>query len=156
MAGQLFIWPLRAPDPENRRKNQMLFARIVLAVQAVALMGLGLAYFIRPQEMANLSGMLLMTPAAITDVRAYYGGLQIGLGFFLLMAINRVDLARAALTLLVSVYAALALARVGGLWLDGASQQSFNLAALLIEVVSLGLAFWALRGLRRTVRHSTS
>ncbi|MET1078638.1 MAG: DUF4345 domain-containing protein [Pseudomonas sp.] len=127
----------------------MLFARIFLAVQALALVGLGLAYFIQPEEMANLSGMLLMAPAAITDVRAYYGGLQIGLGVFLLLAISRADLTRAALTLLVLVYAGLALGRIGGLWLDGTTQQSFNLYALLIELVSAGLAFWALRGVSR-------
>ena len=127
----------------------MLFARILLALQALALVGLGLAYFIRPHEMTNLSGMLLMAPAAITDVRAYYGGLQIGLGVFLLLAMSRLELARAALMLLVMIYAALALSRVGGLWLDGGTEQTFNLTALLIEAVSLVLAFLALRGVSR-------
>jgi uncharacterized membrane protein len=125
----------------------MLFARILLAVQAIAFAGLGLAYFTRPEEMANLSGMLLMAPAAITDVRAWYGGLQIGLAAYLLLAMSRVDLARAALTLMVLLFSALALARVGGLWLDGGLQQTFNLAALLIEVVFAGLSFLALRRL---------
>ena len=57
----------------------MLLARVVLLIQLLALAGLGLAYFIQPHEMTNLSGMLLMSPAAATDVRAYYGGLQLGL-----------------------------------------------------------------------------
>lgn len=127
----------------------MLFARILLAVQAIAFLGLGLAYFTRPEQMANLSGMLLMAPAAITDVRAWYGGLQIGLAAYLLMAMSRVDLARAALTLMVLLFSALALARIGGLWLDGGLQQTFNLAALLIEVVFAGLSFLALRQLSR-------
>jgi hypothetical protein len=51
--------------------------------------------------------------------------------------------------LLVLLYSALALARIGGLWLDGGAQQTFNLYALLLEVVSAGLCFWALRGLQR-------
>ena len=127
----------------------MLFARILLAVQAIAFVGLGLAYFTRPEQMANLSGMLLMAPAAITDVRAWYGGLQIGLAAYLLMAMSRVDLARAALTLMVLLFSALALARIGGLWLDGGLQQTFNLAALLVEVVFAGLSFLALRQLSR-------
>ena len=127
----------------------MLFARILLAVQAIAFAGLGLAYFTRPEEMANLSGMLLMAPAAITDVRAWYGGLQIGLAAYLLLAMSRVDLARAALTLMVLLFSALALARIGGLWLDGGLQQTFNLSALLIEVVFAGLSFLALRRLSR-------
>ena len=59
----------------------MLSVRLFLIVQILILAGFGLAYFVRPQETANLSGMLLMAPAALTDVRAYYGGLQLGLAF---------------------------------------------------------------------------
>lgn len=127
----------------------MLFARIVLTIQIVALAGLGLAYFIRPEEMASFSGALLMGNAAVTEVRAYYGGLQLGLAAYLGMALTRLDLLRPALMLLVLLYAALALARVAGLWLDGGAQQTFNLTALLLEVLSAGLAWWALRGLQR-------
>ncbi|MHA6492424.1 DUF4345 domain-containing protein [Pseudomonas borbori] len=128
----------------------MLLARIILSIQLLAMAGLGLAYFIRPHEMANLSGMLLMAPAAATDMRAYYGGLQLGLAAFVGLAMARVDLTRAALILLVMLYSALALARIGGLVLDGGAQQTFNLYALVLEVVSAGLCFWALRGLSRT------
>lgn len=127
----------------------MLFARVILVLQIVLLAGLGLAYFIRPHEMSNLSGMLLLAPAAATDVRAYYGGLPLGLAAFLVLALVRAELTRAALTLLVLLYCALALARIGGLWLDGGALQTFNLYALLLEVVSAGLAFRALRGLDR-------
>ncbi len=125
----------------------MLFARIFLAVQALILAGFGLAYLVKPHELANLSGMLLMAPAAITDVRAYYGGLQVGLAAYLLLALARLDLLRPALSLLVLLYATLALARMAGLWLDGGAQQTFNLYAMLFEIVSAGLAFWCLRGL---------
>ncbi len=127
----------------------MLFARVILSLQILALAGLGLAYFILPHEMSNLSGMLLMAPAAATDVRAYYGGLQIGLATFLALSLSRLELIRSALILLVLLYSALALARIGGLWLDGGAQQTFNLYALLAELVSAGLAFWALHGLSR-------
>jgi hypothetical protein len=127
----------------------MLFARVVLVIQLLALAGLGLAYFVRPHEMANLSGMLLMSPAAATDMRAFYGGLQLGLAAFIGLSLTRLDFTRAALTLLVLLYSALALARIGGLWLDGGAQQTFNLYALLLEVVSVVLCFWALRGLQR-------
>ena len=129
----------------------MRMPQLFLLLQALALMALGLAYFIQPHEMTNLSGMLLMEPAAITDVRAYYGGLQMGLGMFLLLACRQPAPLRGALTLLVLLYCALALAlaRLGGLWLDGGLQQTFNLTALLLEVVSAGLCFFALRQLSR-------
>lgn len=126
----------------------MRVPQLFLLLQALALMALGLAYFIQPHEMTNLSGMLLMEPAAITDVRAYYGGLQMGLGMFLLLACRQPALLRGALTLLVLLYCALALARLGGLWLDGGLQQTFNLTALLFELVSAALAMLLLRRLR--------
>lgn len=127
----------------------MLFARIVLLIQIAALGVLGLAYFIRPEEMASFSGALLMGNAAVTEVRAYYGGLQLGLAAYLVMALLRLDLLRPALILLVLLYSVLASARLAGLWLDGGMQQTFNLYALLLEAVSAALAWWALRGLSR-------
>lgn len=123
----------------------MLGIRLLLAVQAVILAGFGLAYFVRPHELVNLSGMLLMAPAAVTDVRAYYGGLQLGLAVWLLLALLRQDLLRPALMLLVLLYATLFFARLGGLWLDGGAQQTFNLYAMLFEGVSAALALWLLR-----------
>lgn len=125
----------------------MLFTRILLGLQALILTGAGLAYFIRPELMASFSGMLLMDPSAVTDVRAYHGCLPLGIAAFLLLAQLRLQLARAALDLLVLVYIALALGRIGGLWLDGSLGQTFNLYSLLFEVVSAGLAFAALRKL---------
>lgn len=123
----------------------MLPVRLFLLVQILSLAGFGLAYFIYPQETANLSGMLLMAPAAVTDVRAYYGGLQLGLAVWLGLALLRGELLRPALMLLVLLYSALLLARLGGLWLDGGAQQTFNLYAMLFEGVSAGLSFWLLR-----------
>lgn len=127
----------------------MLFARLLVIVQLLVLAGLGLAYFIWPQEMANISGTLLMTPAAVTDVRAWYGGLQLGLAAFLGLALSSPALLRAALTLQVLLLSTLLLARIGGLWLDGGVQQTFNLTALLVEGLFAGLSFYALRGLSR-------
>ncbi|WP_044872237.1 DUF4345 domain-containing protein [Pseudomonas sp. LFM046] len=125
----------------------MLFTRILLGLQALILTVLGLAYFIRPEQMAGLSGTLLMDASAVTHARAWYGCLPLGLAAFLLLSQLRLQLARAALDLLVLLYMALALGRVSGLWLDGGLGQTFNLYALLFEVVSAGLAFAALRKL---------
>jgi hypothetical protein len=123
----------------------MLYARIYLVVQLLLLAGFGIAYFLRPQEMGAVSGMLLMESAAVTDVRAFYGALQLGLAVFLGLALSRHELTRQALTLLLVLYSSLALGRIAGLWLDGGAQQTFNLWAILFEVVSAGLAGWALR-----------
>lgn len=122
----------------------MLLARLLLIVQAIVLAALGLAYLLRPHEMANLSGLLPMEPAAVTDVRAWYGGLGLGLALYLLLALREGQL-RPALLLMLLVNAAPALVRLLGLVLDGGAQQTFNLFVLLLELVAAGLAWAALR-----------
>ncbi len=123
----------------------MPVARLFLVVQLLLLAGFGGAYFLWPQEMGAVSGMLLMEPSAVTDVRAQYGALPVGLAVFLALALWRSELTHPALVLLLVLYASLALGRIAGLWLDGGAQQTFNLWAILFEVVSAGLAGWALQ-----------
>ncbi|MBV7563490.1 DUF4345 domain-containing protein [Pseudomonas sp. sia0905] len=123
----------------------MPVARLFLVVQLLLLAGFGGAYFLWPQEMGAVSGMLLMESSAVTDVRAQYGALPVGLAVFLALALWRPELTRPALVLLLVLYASLALGRIAGLWLDGGAQQTFNLWAILFEVVSAGLAGWALQ-----------
>ena len=76
----------------------MLFARLVLLVQALVWGALGVLYWVRPYEMANLSGMLLMEDSAVSDARVFYGGHQFALALFLLFALRRASLVQPALT----------------------------------------------------------
>lgn len=125
----------------------MVFARVFLLLQALVLGGFGVAYFVYPQEMANLTGMLLMQTAAVVDVRAYYGALQVGLAVFLLSAAFRPAYWRPALSMLTLLFAALTLGRVAGLYLDGLVGQSFNFYALGYEAISALLAYVGFRRL---------
>jgi len=122
----------------------MLFARLLLIVQTLFLAAYGLACLLRPHEMANLSGLLPMGAAAATDLRAWYGGLTLGLALYLLLALPAGQL-RPALLLMLLVNLMPALARLLGLALDGGAEQTFNLYILLGEVVAAGLAWLALR-----------
>lgn len=122
----------------------MLFARLLLIVQTLCLAAYGLACLLRPHEMANLSGLLPMGAAAATDLRAWYGGLTLGLALYLLLALPAGQL-RPALLLMLLINLMPALARLFGLMLDGGAEQTFNLYILLGEVVAAGLAGLALR-----------
>ncbi len=127
----------------------MRVAQIFLLLQALVLGGFGVAYFIYPQEMANLTGMVLLQSAAIVDVRAYYGALQLGIAVFLLSSALRPSFQRPALSLMTLLFAALALGRLAGLYLEGTVGQSFNFYALGYEAASAVLAYLALRLLER-------
>lgn len=126
----------------------MRFARFVLVVQAVIMIGFSLAYWVRPYEMANLSGMLLMETASISHMRVYYGGMQLGLALFLLWAIRVPGHARAALAMLVISMLALVAGRLGSLWLDGGELLGFDLVSLIYRVCAAllaAVALWMLR-----------
>lgn len=127
----------------------MLFARIVLLVQVLVLAGLGLAYWLKPYEMANLNGMLLMETGSVSNTRVYYGGLQLGLALFLLWSMRRLERLGDALVLLILLQSSLVLARLGSLWLDGGVLHDLDLSSLLYKLVSAGLAALALYRLRR-------
>jgi hypothetical protein len=58
----------------------------LLAVGACSL-ALGLAYVIRPVEMAALTEFTLSSPMAIIEIRAFYGGQLVGLGLAILLGL---------------------------------------------------------------------
>ncbi|MNZ33374.1 hypothetical protein D3C78_507190 [compost metagenome] len=127
----------------------MLLARLILMLQIVVFAGFGLAYWLRPYEMANLNGMLLMEAASVSNVRVYYGGLQVGLALFLLWSLRGRELMRAALMMLLLIQSMLILARIGSLWLDDGTLQNFEISSLIYKLVSAVLAAVALLQLAR-------
>lgn len=122
----------------------MLFARLILAVQAIVMLGLGLAYWLYPYEMANLNGMLLMEPTSVSNTRVYYGGLQVGLALFLAWSMWRPERIRSALVLLILTQVALALARLLSLWQDGGGMPDFDLSSLVFKLIMVVLGLIAL------------
>ena len=114
----------------------MRFARLVLAIQALIMFALSLAYWLRPYEMANLNGMLLMESAADKQMRGNFGGLQLGLALFLFWAMRGPERARAALVMLVITMLALAGGRLGALALDGGELIGFDLRLSLAQLIA--------------------
>jgi len=122
------------------REFSMRFARFVLILQAVIMAAVSLAYWLRPYEMANLIGMLLMESASISHMRVYYGGLQLGLALFLLWAAREPERVRSALAMLMITMLALVLGRLISLWLDGGQLIGFDLVSLIYRVLAAALA----------------
>lgn len=118
----------------------MRFARFVLLAQALVMACLSLAYWLRPYEMANLNGMLLMEEASVSHMRVYYGGLQLGLAAFLIWAARAPERARPALMMLMMTLTALVLGRLVSLLLDDSALVGFDLASLIYRVLAAVLA----------------
>ncbi|MBO3276801.1 DUF4345 family protein [Pseudomonas schmalbachii] len=134
----------------------MLFARLVLLAQALIWGGLGLLYWIRPYEMANLSGMLLMEPSSVSDARVFYGGHQFALALFLLFALRRSQLVRPALILVILIQLTLSLSRLLIAWNEGGMGADSQLFGVIYRGVISLLAIGALYWLERQARPQTT
>lgn len=105
-----------------------------LAFSGLVFTGFGVAFALWPVEMFAPLGEPLTSPAARTDVRALYGGLQLGVGLWLLHSIFRPAERRAALRLGLMSYASLAVTRFAGLAFDG-SMSRVSLGLLAAETL---------------------
>ena len=110
----------------------MRLARLSLALAALAFASFGSALLLRP-GLVSLVGVELLRPAAATEIRAFYGGLELGLAAFFTYAATQPSWLRAALVAQVASLGGIALARGLGLLVDASAEP-------------LVLAFGALEG----------
>ena len=118
----------------------MTLWRLVLALIALTYAGFGFMFLFNPDAWSGIVAIALTTPAARTDFRAMYGGLEFGIGIFLLLCALRREFVRVGLFAGACALIAMATARSTGLLLDG-----FDFMQLLIalsEWVGGVLATW--------------
>lgn len=110
----------------------MTLARIYLLGMAGFSLLFGLAYLLAPISMVEPAGFGPLSGAATTDVRATYGGFQLGLGAFLLWAAREEANHPSALLLIAFSLGAVFLSRLAGLGMDG-ELTGFHALGLAIE-----------------------
>ena len=122
----------------------MLFSRILLAVTGLVFFVHGLVCFIHPATIGIESGLAMPTPSSVVEVRAEYGGLPIALGlFFLAAALQKIEV-RTGLIVMLTAVTGYASSRIVALAMMGQPDQ-YNTAAIIYEVTTALLGFWALR-----------
>ena len=121
----------------------MGFARAYLYFCAVMGLFFGLWYLVAPAAWTDPTGFGPLGPNAVTDVRATYGGFQIGLGLFTLWAASDLARVRMALVLQALTIGAIGSCRLVGFAIDG-SPNGFLISAIVSEVTLTALALFAL------------
>ena len=124
----------------------MSLPRLSLRLAALAFAGFGVVLLVRPELMAML-GLELGRPAAVTEIRAFYGGLELGLALFFALASTRDAWLAPALFAQAASLGGIVLARLIGVAVDGGAEPLILLFAVL-EGTGAVLALVALRGLR--------
>ena len=95
--------------------------RLLLAFIALTYAIFGFIFLFNPSEMAAMVGITFLSNGARNDFRAMYGGLEIGVGAFLLICAMRREFVRVGLFASACVLVAMATSRTVGLMLDGVS-----------------------------------
>ena len=121
----------------------MNLARIVLWLGGLGFLGFGLLFLAAPVETLAKAGVIASGTAAATELRAFYGGLEVALGALLLAADLR-GRRRDGLILSLASYGGIGAARALGLAL-GSGANDFMWFALATEAVLAGLSALALR-----------
>ena len=109
------------------------FTTPTLLISGLMYLGFGIIFIINPSFLEN-AYIFSNHPTGLMEIRAFYGGLEIGLGLILLYSIKTDrSLQKAALCLLSSILFFTILGRVIGVFLDGI-EGYYLWIALIIEI----------------------
>ena len=129
----------------------MTLARISLGITALGFAVFGAWLLVSPTSLVRI-GVLLTLPNAVTEIRAFYGGLELGIAAFFFLALRRPAWFAPALVLQALALGGTAAARIFGILAGGTTEIMLALAAA--EAAGCVLAIVALSGLRREQRMS--
>ena len=119
---------------------------VALWLGALGFAGIGLAFLVAP-GLLGLVELAPTTPSARSDVRAVYGGIELGVGVFLALCARRPAWVRPGLTVQALTLGGAALARVASLAADGLPRP-LVLGLASLELLGAVLTTVALRSLR--------
>ena len=125
----------------------MSFERVLLAFLAAFVLLAGVACLVAPASVVRQAG-LSATPSGATEIRAFYGGLQVGVGCFLLWCMRERRLIFAGLLLEAFAVGGVGIARVLGMLVDHAPT-AYHLTNLAVEVTTVVLVAVAFSRRRR-------
>jgi hypothetical protein len=118
----------------------MTLWRLILAVIALSYAGFGFAFLFNPDAWSAAVSITFTGPQGRTDFRAMYGGLEFGVGIFLLLCVFRREFVRIGLFAGACTLVAMATARSTGMLLDGFDLLQFFI--VLTEWLGGGIATW--------------
>ena len=103
----------------------------------------GVACLVAPASMLAMAAIEFTSAQSATEIRAMYGGAQVGFGIFLFYASRVPQFVKPALLVLAFIMAGFAIGRLYGIALDRAFD-SVTLASLAVETALFVLAALAL------------
>ena len=115
----------------------MTFDRVVLALNAAFVFVTGIGCIVVPASVAQQAG-LSMAPSALTEIRAFYGGILVGTGCFLVWCLRRPTRTFAGLLMVLLTVGGAGMARILGMLIDRAPT-AYHLTNLGVEITTVTL-----------------
>jgi inner membrane protein involved in colicin E2 resistance len=124
----------------------MNLAAIYLGFGGLVTVGFGIAYLIRSERMARMVEIVLPSVRARADYRAIYGGAQIGIGLFFLVAAWRTSWRQAGLAGLALFVLGFGVVRLFSLALERAGRDVQWIVGAIETVLGLIAFYFAATG----------
>jgi len=119
----------------------MSLDRVVLALNGAFCLVAGVACVVAPASLAQQAGVSV-TPSALTEIRAFHGGLLVGLGCFQIWCIRQPAWTFAGLLMVALSVGGAGIARVLGMLVDR-EPTAYHLMNLAIEVTTVAVVTFA-------------
>jgi hypothetical protein len=117
--------------------------RAVLLVNAAIFVAFGVAFLLAPVKIGSWIDLTPSANTGRTELRAFYGGLELGWGAFFALAALRKQWHVPALVAALLGYVGLAAARIYGISVEGGASM-VTVLTLLAEVAAASVSAWAL------------
>lgn len=117
----------------------------LIRITGVVLVLFGFVYMFWPNQLAATSGTMLGSVAAQVEYRAYYGGLQLGLGAFLLVMSADKQHTNVLLGLILWCFGSVFAVRVFGVLTYKLTDDGFHMIAMGLELLVVVATIVALK-----------
>jgi hypothetical protein len=122
------------------------FSIVLLTLAGLGFLAFGVWMILDPAGGLATVGIVALNSAGLIELRALYGGLELGLGTFFLLCAARPTWRHSGLWAVLLGNGGIGLTRLAGIALSGVFTPFFALA-LVWELEFAALAGWALRGM---------
>ena len=116
-------------------------SRVNLVIGALILAAYGVVFFARPSALGGLVGLEFTSPDAPVEIRAFYGGLELGIAGFLLACARDPKLLSAGLLFMAIAFSFAGAARVLGVLQYGVAG-SAHLVVAGVELFAAAVSAW--------------
>ena len=126
--------------------NMRVLIPILLWLSGLCFLGFGIAFLIAPVATLAAAGVMTEGAIAATELRAFYGGVEVALGLLIIACAVQPARWRDGLWLTLACYGAIGLTRLAGMAIDGSDSFFLRFAAATEVVFALAsvYALWRL------------